>query len=355
MAHGNQSGGLHHHSLSDKTAITVGLTLFFLTILTVAVAQVDLGPINFLVAMLVATIKASLVISFFMGLKSEPRLNAVMFLSSVIFFGIFVGLTASDLFMRGDVYFVKGENFLQPVKTGKAEFVRPWISTPEIVAHGKAIYGQVCVTCHGEAGQGNGAAAAALNPKPRNFTQSLDWKNGRSLAMIYKTLTHGLPPSAMASYATMSPEDRLSLAHYVLTFNPEPPLADAPGALAAQGIDTTKEKIESSDGPTVPVEFVIEDLGPKTMQSFVTVIPVRNPDSHLGIYAQLCQNCHGDKAQGGVLVGKNALTKPLRSLITDQSAFTSAVVNGVSGSIMPGFGSLTQADVKEISDTIARF
>ena len=35
---------------------------------------------------------------------------------------------------------------------------------------GKATYNQFCVTCHGTAGKGDGPGAAALTPKPRNFT-----------------------------------------------------------------------------------------------------------------------------------------------------------------------------------------
>jgi mono/diheme cytochrome c family protein len=35
---------------------------------------------------------------------------------------------------------------------------------------GKKLYGQFCATCHGQSGKGDGAAAAALNPKPRDHT-----------------------------------------------------------------------------------------------------------------------------------------------------------------------------------------
>ncbi|MCC6649316.1 MAG: c-type cytochrome [Polyangiaceae bacterium] len=36
----------------------------------------------------------------------------------------------------------------------------------------KQIYEQRCVTCHGADGKGTGPAAAALNPKPRNYTDA---------------------------------------------------------------------------------------------------------------------------------------------------------------------------------------
>jgi cytochrome c oxidase cbb3-type subunit 3 len=38
------------------------------------------------------------------------------------------------------------------------------------VEQGKKLYGQFCSACHGQSGKGDGAAAAALNPKPRDHT-----------------------------------------------------------------------------------------------------------------------------------------------------------------------------------------
>lgn len=37
-------------------------------------------------------------------------------------------------------------------------------------AKGKASYDQMCASCHGPAGKGDGAAAAALNPKPKDLS-----------------------------------------------------------------------------------------------------------------------------------------------------------------------------------------
>lgn len=35
---------------------------------------------------------------------------------------------------------------------------------------GKALFARQCASCHGSGGKGDGAAAAALNPKPTNLT-----------------------------------------------------------------------------------------------------------------------------------------------------------------------------------------
>ena len=38
------------------------------------------------------------------------------------------------------------------------------------VEAGKKLYGQFCASCHGQSGKGDGPAATALNPKPRDHT-----------------------------------------------------------------------------------------------------------------------------------------------------------------------------------------
>jgi cytochrome c oxidase cbb3-type subunit 3 len=38
------------------------------------------------------------------------------------------------------------------------------------VEQGKNLYGHFCASCHGQSGKGDGPAAAALNPKPRDHT-----------------------------------------------------------------------------------------------------------------------------------------------------------------------------------------
>ena len=85
----------------------------------------------------------------------------------------------------------------------------------ELISAGKELYKANCASCHNETGAGGGPASVGLNPTPRNFTKADGWKNGRTLSAIYTTLEEGIEGSAMISYNFLSPQDRISIAHYI--------------------------------------------------------------------------------------------------------------------------------------------
>lgn len=102
------SEAVHPHIAPWQFYFKVFGTLIFLTGVTVAVANVDLGAANLAIAVTVATIKASLVITFFMHLKDDRRFNALLFLGSLLFGGIFLAYTLNDTAYRGDVDGISG-------------------------------------------------------------------------------------------------------------------------------------------------------------------------------------------------------------------------------------------------------
>lgn len=87
-------------------------------------------------------------------------------------------------------------------------------ATPALVEQGKGVFTVNCVPCHGEKGDGTGVAAAALNPKPRNFNTE-PFKNGNSPQAIFDTTTKGLPGTVMAPFGHLPEADRWAVAHYI--------------------------------------------------------------------------------------------------------------------------------------------
>lgn len=77
-----------HHSPSY---LVILLVLLFLTVVTVAVAYVDMGNFNIIVAMLVASVKALLVATFFMHLKFEDTITRFFAIVPIILLAIMIG------------------------------------------------------------------------------------------------------------------------------------------------------------------------------------------------------------------------------------------------------------------------
>ena len=76
-----------------RVYITVFVSLMVLTIVTVAVSRVHLPvPMAITVALLVATVKASLVGCYFMHLISEKKLILAILALTVVFFVVLVAL-----------------------------------------------------------------------------------------------------------------------------------------------------------------------------------------------------------------------------------------------------------------------
>ena len=93
----------HHHIIPIKTYLKVFGALMFLTVLTVAVTYIDLGSFNIVLALLIAGTKAGIVATFFMHLLWDDKKNATIFVGSLMFLAIFIGITMTDTEFRGAV------------------------------------------------------------------------------------------------------------------------------------------------------------------------------------------------------------------------------------------------------------
>jgi len=88
------------HIVEFKVLFKVLIALFVLTGVTVLAGSVDLGYFSVVVALLIATAKAFLVVFFFMHLKYEGGLFKIMVLLAFVILAIFIGFTFFDVAFR---------------------------------------------------------------------------------------------------------------------------------------------------------------------------------------------------------------------------------------------------------------
>jgi cytochrome c oxidase subunit 4 len=84
------------HVLPFRVLAAVWLGLLVLTVITVVVAGFDIGNFNLGVAMAIATVKASLVLLYFMHMRYDRPMNAIVFVSALLFVALFVYIALLD-------------------------------------------------------------------------------------------------------------------------------------------------------------------------------------------------------------------------------------------------------------------
>src|SRR6185295_13219380 len=165
-----------------------------------------------------------------------------------------------------------------------------------------------CASCHGATGHGDGPASAALNPKPRNFTEGY-WKYGGGVARVTRTISEGSPGTAMASFSILPLEDRVAVAHYVRSLSPKPEEDKPedlawlipPGHPAGAGESTGVAAGTAPAGPTIPIEKAMAALA-EADPAAGSAASAAEPGPGADLYAQRCASCHGTSGQGGIRV-----------------------------------------------------
>ncbi len=228
-------GEVHAHVGSYRQYLAIFFALIFFTLLTVGIARVHLGPANLAVAVVVASIKAVLVCVFFMHLKDDNRFNSLVLVISLLFIGVFFAYTTNDTGHRAMLDTQAGAKFsLATGDVAPGGYVAPKapehhaaadtehkatgggdgghgdkgvgpapVGSQDAAAEAKALFASRCVTCHGASGQGDGAAAAAMNPKPRSFADK-DWQKSKTdeqlaLVIVKGGAASGLSPLMVAN------------------------------------------------------------------------------------------------------------------------------------------------------------
>ena len=99
--------------------------------------------------------------------------------------------------------------------------------SPALLGRGRDVYRQRCVGCHGRHGDGNGPAATFLDPRPRDFTRPVFRLRSTPAGALptdgdlFRTITRGIPGTAMPPWHELSETDRLAVLDFIKTFAPE--------------------------------------------------------------------------------------------------------------------------------------
>ncbi len=99
--------------------------------------------------------------------------------------------------------------------------VEPPKPTPELLTKGKELFKKECSVCHGAEGKGDGPAAYLLFPAPRDFTRGVfklrSTPSGEPplASDILRTITEGVPGSAMPGFPQLSEQDRWALVYHL--------------------------------------------------------------------------------------------------------------------------------------------
>ena len=152
---------------------------------------------------------------------------------------------------------------------------------------GKKVYFKRCVWCHGVEGVGDGPSHDRLFTKPRNFTQGtfkIRWTDSGELPRdqdLINTVTHGLPGSAMPSWAGILSKDEIEA--------------------VVQFVKSLVQDREFSDEDETMLDTVTE-LGPNPWGAtgpYYHGIPQEAIDEGKKIMvANKCFECHGGEGRG---------------------------------------------------------
>lgn len=169
---------------------------------------------------------------------------------------------------------------------------------------GRAVYDKYCVGCHGDDGLGDGAAAALLNPMPRNFQRgNFKFRSTASGSLpteedLLRTITCGLAGSAMPGFPLVPDHERRDVAKYVLHLaafgrarREVEYLIDEEGeSLAAIRAESLDEIRADVDAQLAKISRLGAPQAPPSSQASI--------DHGKAVYIAKCASCHGDTGVG---------------------------------------------------------
>jgi cytochrome c oxidase subunit 4 len=88
------------HVIASSVYVGIWAILMVLTGVTVFASYIEMGDFNIVVALLIATVKATLVVLFFMHLYYSSKLTKVTMIAAIFFLFLLLALSLTDYLTR---------------------------------------------------------------------------------------------------------------------------------------------------------------------------------------------------------------------------------------------------------------
>ncbi len=89
-----------NHIIPYRTFLLVLVTLISLTLVSVSVTRIYLGPLTVFTALFIAAIKSSFVLRIFMHLKFENKMLIIMVIAVILLIAVVISITLLDYLYR---------------------------------------------------------------------------------------------------------------------------------------------------------------------------------------------------------------------------------------------------------------
>ncbi|OHB70163.1 MAG: hypothetical protein A2W23_01310 [Planctomycetes bacterium RBG_16_43_13] len=158
----------------------------------------------------------------------------------------------------------------------------PQKTAEKVAKTGKELFATNCAVCHGNEGKGDGLGATYLFPKPRDFTKGMYKVRTTSTGElptdsdIFNAISHGMPGSAMPSFADLPESDRREIISYLKTL------------AVVQTEDGEKVNLFELRGNVQPIQV-----------GTATSATAENIAKGKAVYQKMeCLKCHGELGKG---------------------------------------------------------